>query len=159
MIMAEKEMPLIGIFIDDVQQEFVPRPGGGRGWNDYYWDDQWTSDWRHDGTAPWRKQWNSDHGTNAKSPVRNITSISSLVLREEPFGGLAYDPVLRTVFCVNETGYGLLKFIRAASEERLPGDSNTDREVLRASAFRIVAFLSSYGVAPTEAEFNQLSKI
>lgn len=147
--MADEEMPLIGVFIDDVQQEFMPRPNGGRGWNDFYWDDQWTSDWRRDGTSPWHKEWNQDHGSNKSNPVRNITSIGTLVLREEPFGGLAYDPILRTVFALNNLGYSIMGAIQA-KEQR---DWRDVREV-RGAMIKIVSFLSSYGVAPTDSEIE-----
>ena len=88
--------------------------------------------------------------------MRNITSIASLVLREEPFGGLAYDPVLRTVFALNALGYSVLKSIQ--SKEAV--ESQKDKVIeTRAAALKIVAFLSSYGVAPTASEIDGFSGI
>jgi hypothetical protein len=152
--MSGDEMPLIGVFIDDVQQEFMPRPAGARDWNDFYWDDQWTSDWRQDGNSPWHKEWNQDHGSNKSNPVRNITSLGSLIMREEPFGGLAYDPVLRTVFALNKFGYAIMTSIQKRTREDWD-----DVPSVRSAVIKMVTFLASYGVAPTESEIEFMGGI
>jgi hypothetical protein len=67
---------------------------------------------KDDDTPRWFAQWNEKH-TQWHSKARRIENglghpISLLKVREESFGGIAYDPLFNKIYKVNKSGYILL---------------------------------------------------